>query len=51
MTLTLLGLGNASHDLRDVLATARPSCFAALTAANFLAHLLFSLGKLVGDDW
>lgn len=48
VALALLRLGDAPHHVVNVLATARPSWFAALAAGYFLTHLLhhFHRGQL-----
>jgi hypothetical protein len=44
MTLALLRLWNAAHDLIYVLATARPGGFAAFAAGYFRTHLFLLVG-------
>ena len=39
MALAALVLGDATHHLIYMLATASPSCFSALTAGDFSTHL------------
>lgn len=39
VALALLGFWNSAHYLIYVLAAARPTCFAALTAGHSLAHV------------